>query len=84
MVSSAADRLCFPARLLPVDRLGIRHISQQYVVPDKKGQKLLYVELQNAVYGTLKVPLLLYQKLVEHFMRAGFKLNPYDPCVVKK
>ena len=29
MVPPAADRLCFPARLLPVDRLNIRHVPQK-------------------------------------------------------
>jgi hypothetical protein len=57
---------------------------RKYVTPDKKGRTLLYVELQKAVYGTLKTSLLFYQKLVKQITRDGFKLNPYDPCVANK
>ena len=38
---------------------------QKYVISDKKGRTLLYVELQRAVYGTLKASLLSFQKLVK-------------------
>ena len=39
---------------------------QKYVTSDKNRHTLLYVELQKAVYGTLKALLLFYQKLVKH------------------
>ena len=32
----------------------------------------------------MKASLPFYQKLVEQLTRAGFKLNPYDPCVANK
>ena len=58
---------------------------QQYVTSNKKGCKLLYVvELQTAVYGTLKASLLFYQKLVKQLTTDGFKFNPYNPCVANK
>ena len=57
---------------------------QKYVISDKKGHQLLYMELQKTVCGTLKVSLLFYQKLVKQLTRDGFKINPYDPCVAKK
>ena len=31
----------------------------------------------------LKSTLLLYLNLVGNLTRAGFKINPYDPCVMK-
>ena len=56
----------------------------KYVISDRKGCQLLYVEPQRGVYGTLKASLLFYQKLVKQLTRDGFKLNPYGPCVVNK
>ena len=57
---------------------------QRCVISDKKGRKLLFVELQNAVYRILKASLIFYQKLVKSLTRAGFKINSYDPCVANK
>ena len=56
----------------------------KYVTSDKKGHKLLYVELQKAIYGTLNASLLFYQRLVKQITIDGFKLNPYNPGVANK
>ena len=57
-------------------------VYQKYVISDKKCKKILHKDLQKAIYRTLKISLLFYQKLVKQLMRAGFKLNAYNPCVV--
>ena len=59
-------------------------LYSKYTTLNKQGKKILYVRLQKAVCGTLKAALLFYQKLVKQLQRAGFKLNPYGPCVCNK
>ena len=49
-----------------------------------KGRMILYVEMQKALYVMPKYALLFYIKLVRDLTRACFKLNLYDPCVMKK
>ena len=48
------------------------------------GNPVLYVRIQKALYGCLKITLLFYEKLVEYLESYGFKINPYDPCVANK
>jgi len=55
-------------------------IYRQYVTVER-GQTVLYVELQKALYGMLKSALLFYQKLRGDLEEIGFEVNPYDPCV---
>jgi hypothetical protein len=59
-------------------------LYRKYVIYDSKGRMILYVEMQKALYGMLKSALLFYKKLVGDLEGAGFKLNPYDPCVANK
>ena len=59
-------------------------LYHKYVIYDSKGRMILYVEMQKALYGMLKSALLFYKKLVGDLEGAGFKLNPYDPCVANK
>ena len=40
--------------------------------------------MQKAMYGLLRGVLLFYKKLVADLENAGFKLNPYNPCVTNK
>ena len=56
----------------------------EYVIVGKNGTRMLYVEMQKALYGMLKSALLFYLKLLDDLTKAGFKLNPYDPCVANK
>jgi Reverse transcriptase (RNA-dependent DNA polymerase) len=51
----------------------------------ENGKKVLYVELQKALYGTLQASLLFWKEL-SHFLVStlGFEFNPYDRCVVNK
>ena len=50
----------------------------------EKGNKVLYVECQNVIYGTLKAALQFYKKFAKKLCKFGFKVNNYDPCVVNK
>ena len=45
---------------------------------------VLYVRLQKALYGCLKIALLFYEKLVGNLEAYGFRVNPYDQCVANK
>jgi hypothetical protein len=57
---------------------------KSYVSKDKKGNKQLMVQFQNALYGTMVASLLYYRKFVKSLMDIGFTINPYDPCVANK
>ena len=48
------------------------------------GQKVLYVKLLKAIYGTLEAALLFYKKLRKDLEENGYRVNPYDPCVANK
>ena len=50
----------------------------------KKGKPVIYVRLLKALYRTLKSALLFWENLSETFQEWGFKINPYDWCVVNK
>ncbi len=58
-------------------------LYRKYVVI-VKGCSVLYLWLQKALYGMMKSALLFYRKLVAELRNMGFKINPYDPCVVNK
>ena len=47
-------------------------------------QKVLYVELLKALYGTLRAAHLFWEKLSGKLLEWGFEPNPYDSCVVNK
>ena len=59
-------------------------LYRKYVTKNQKGNPILYVQLEKAVYGIVKSALLFYQKLVEDLTSLGFTINPYDPCVANK
>jgi hypothetical protein len=40
--------------------------------------------MQKALYGLLRSTLLFHRKLEAILKGDGFKLNPYDPCVINK
>jgi hypothetical protein len=56
----------------------------KYITTGPKGEPLLFVRLQKALYGMLKSALLIYKKLATNLVVKGFKINPYDPCVAFK
>ncbi len=45
---------------------------------------MLYLTLQKALYGCLRLELLVYLKLVANLEGQDFQLNPYDPCMANK
>jgi hypothetical protein len=55
-----------------------------YVSTNKSGQKVLIADCLNAVYGTMAAALMYYKKFVKSLTKQGFKLNPYDGCVINK
>jgi hypothetical protein len=57
------------------------HELYQPFVTEKCGEKVLYVELLKALYGTLQAELLFYKKIKKDLKSVGFKINPYDPFV---
>jgi hypothetical protein len=56
---------------------------KSYVSQDKKGNKKLLVQCQNALYGTMVASLRYYQKFLKSLTNIDF-INPYDPCVANK
>jgi hypothetical protein len=56
-------------------------LYQKYITTNSKGEALLYVKMQKALYGLLRSALLFYKKLVKYLENYGFDINPYDPCV---
>jgi Reverse transcriptase (RNA-dependent DNA polymerase) len=54
-------------------------------VTHENGRRVLYVELQKALYGTLQASLLFWKELSNFLVKElGFEFNPYDKCVVNK
>lgn len=56
----------------------------KYAMRMKKGQNLLYLHLNNALYGIMQEAVLFYNKLAADLISYGFTLNPSDPCVANK
>jgi hypothetical protein len=54
-----------------------------HVVYKKRG-KVLYIQVLRAIYGMLESALLWYRKFCGRLEKAGFKFNPYDPCVTNE
>ena len=59
-------------------------LHRNYVMTSAKGEPILYVKLNKALYGLLKSDLLFYKKLVGELEGMGFKINIYDPCVANR
>ena len=54
-------------------------------VTHEKGKTVIYTELSKALYSTLQAALLFWKNLSEFLIKdQGFKVNPYDWCVVNK
>ena len=63
----------------------LRNDYKEHIFVTKSGRKLLYVQLNKAMYGTIKAAMLFWKHLSAHLTNEmGFKVNPYDPCVVNK
>jgi len=47
-------------------------------------ERVMYVELLKALYGTVRAARLFWEKLSGKLLEWGFTPNPYDPCVMNK
>jgi Reverse transcriptase (RNA-dependent DNA polymerase) len=47
-------------------------------------ERVMYVELLKALYGTVRATRLFWEKLSGKLVEWGFTPNPYDPCVMNK
>jgi len=56
---------------------------KKYVVLEKN-EKVMYLRLLKAMYGTLTAPLLWYKLFARTLLDLGFVINRYDPCVANK
>ena len=66
--------------LLEIDH----EMYKDYVIVEK-GERVMYMELLKALYGTLRAAHLLWQKLSKQLIDEwGFTPNKYDDCVVNK
>ena len=58
-------------------------LYQKYVT-NKKGRKVLYVELKIFLYGTLQEELLFWRHFTSILQEWGFEINTYDWCASNK
>jgi hypothetical protein len=57
----------------------------EFVVKDRNGKSVIYVELKKALYGTLQAALLFWENLSTFLTEElGFTINKYDRCTVNK
>ena len=50
----------------------------------ENGKRVIYTELDKALYGTMQAALLFWKKLSGYLEKNGFVANPYDTCVMNK
>ena len=50
----------------------------------ENGQKVLYMEILQAIYGCIESALRWYELYSETLEKEGFVINPYDRCVANK
>jgi len=56
-------------------------LYRKCITYDSKGNTMLYVQMNKALYGLLQSAPLFYKKLRKDLEGYGFVINPYDPCV---
>mmetsp|Transcript_7772 Transcript_7772/g.11115 ORF Transcript_7772/g.11115 Transcript_7772/m.11115 type:complete len:99 (+) Transcript_7772:341-637(+) len=49
-----------------------------------KGQKVLYLQVFQAIYGCIKSILFWYELFSSTLQKMGFEINPYDQCMANK
>ena len=59
-------------------------LYRPYIITTSKGESILYVKMQKAMYGLLRSALLFYLKLQKDLEEFGFEINDYDPYVANK
>ena len=58
----------------------VSQIQRKCIIPNKKGEPMIFMSVQKELYGMLKSSLLFYKKLRKDLEDYGFTINPYDPC----
>jgi hypothetical protein len=58
-------------------------VYSDYLIVDRKG-KILYVQINKAIYVMLVSAMLFYEKLVKDLQAFGVELNLFDPCIAKQ
>ena len=58
--------------------------TYKQLVTIESGRKVIYLQLLEALYGTLRAALLWYELYSTKLQGMGFELNPYDTCVANK
>ena len=53
-------------------------------VTHEKGQEVLYVVMNKALYSMIQLSLLYYKKLSKDIELIGLEVNNYDPCVANR
>ena len=56
----------------------------KYIHITKEGKKLVFLQLDKALYGTVKAARLFFENLSGKLSDYGFTANPYDLCVMNK
>jgi hypothetical protein len=56
----------------------VPNLYKKYITVNRKGTAIIYVKMQQVLYGLLRSALLFYRKLVADLESDGFVLNPYD------
>ena len=57
---------------------------KKHVTENKKGDKQLIVQCQNAIYGVMTSSLSCCRKFTNSIAEHGFEINLHDPCVANK
>ena len=60
---------------------GLTH--EDYIHIDLKGRKM-YLKLNKPLHRTLRIVLMLWKNMCTQLINLGYKLKPYDPCMVNK
>ena len=85
-VEDPSDRVIMRFRGRLVDYLCdiAPEVYKPFIHQDKHNNKVLYCEVMNVIYGTMKAAILFYKKLNKDLNELGFECNPYDPCVMNR
>eukprot|EP00804_Cyclotella_cryptica_P017643 CCRYP_006765-RB/>CCRYP_006765-RB protein AED:0.45 eAED:0.45 QI:0/0/0/1/1/1/2/0/181 len=59
-------------------------LYRKYVLKDRRGEPVLYVELYKSLYRLMRSALLFYKKLKKELQNYEFTMNPYDMFVANK
>ena len=54
-------------------------LYRPYITKNGRGESIMFVKMQKAMYGTIHTSLLFYLKLLDELIADGFELSPYDP-----